>query len=124
MEFCPDCQNLLFLKIDKKDGDGVELIYNCKNCKHKSVASMDTTEKKTIYSNPYNLDRLRYFVTNKTSLIRDPTIPHIDVIPCCNKACPSNTGAVGNDILYMSLDDKKLLFLYICCNCMEHWTNK
>ncbi len=122
MEFCPDCENLLFLKIEKRDNDSVNLIYNCKNCSYKSIADVDT--QKTIYSNPYNFDKLKYYIKRKESLRHDPTIPHIDVIPCANKECASNTGTAANDIFYVSLDDKSLLFLYVCNICMTHWTNK
>ena len=124
MEFCPDCNNLLTLKIDKKGSDAVELIYHCNNCAHKSVANIDTKTQKTIYSNPYNIDKLKYYIKKKETLRHDPTIPHIDIIPCANKDCPSNQGTAANDIFYVSLDDKKLLFLYVCNNCMTHWTNK
>jgi DNA-directed RNA polymerase subunit M/transcription elongation factor TFIIS len=122
MEFCPDCENLLFLKIEKRDNESVNLIYNCKNCSYKSVADVDT--QKTIYSNPYNFDKLKYYIKRKEALRHDPTIPHIDVIPCANKECSSNNGTAANDIFYVSLDDKSLLFLYVCNNCMTHWTNK
>ncbi len=124
MEFCPDCNNLLFLKIDKKDTEAVELVYHCRNCAYKSVANIDTPDQKTIYSNPYNIDKLKYYVKRKEALRHDPTIPHIDVIPCANKDCPSNQGTIANDILYISLDDKALLYLYVCNSCLAHWTNK
>jgi DNA-directed RNA polymerase subunit M/transcription elongation factor TFIIS len=122
MEFCPDCENLLFLKIEKRDSESVNLIYNCKNCSYSSIADVNT--QKTIYSNPYNFDKLNYYIKRKEFLRHDPTIPHIDVIPCANKECTSNTGTAANDIFYVSLDDKSLLFLYVCNNCMTHWTNK
>lgn len=122
MEFCPDCENLLFLKIEKSSNESVNLIYNCKNCSYKSVA--DTNTQKNIYSNPYNFDKLKYYIKRKDALRHDPTIPHIDVIPCANKECSSNKGTVANDIFYVLLDDKSLLFLYVCNNCMTHWTNK
>lgn len=124
MEFCPDCSNLLFLKIEKKDADTVDLVYHCRSCAYKSTANIDTPTQKTIYSNPYNIDKLKYYVKRKDTLRHDPTIPHIDVIPCVNKECTSNKGTAANDILYVSLDDKALLYLYVCTNCMSHWTNK
>ena len=121
MEFCPSCNNLLFLKIEKKTNDTVELHYQCRNCDYKAPANL---ESNTIYSNPYNIDKLKYYIKRKETLRYDPTIPHIDVIPCPNKECVSNQGGQANDIFYVSLDDKKLLFLYMCNNCMTHWTNK
>ncbi len=124
MDFCPDCKNLLFLKIDKRDADHVDLVNHCKNCAYKSTANLTTVEQKTIYNNPYNIDKLKFYIKRKEALRHDKTIPHIDVIPCINKDCKSNTGEAKNDIFYICLDEKKLLYLYVCNNCMEHWTNK
>lgn len=122
MEFCPDCNNLLFLKIEKREGDTINLQRHCKNCNYK--AQLVTEDNKCIYTNPYNIDKLKYYIKKKANLRYDPTIPHIDAIPCPNKECGSLTQGLANDIFYICLDNEKLQYLYVCNNCMEHWTNK
>ena len=122
MEFCPDCRNLLFLKITKKEGGDVELVHKCGNCNYKNTAQ--NTNNSCIYTNPYNIDRLKYYIRRKDFLKYDPTIPHIDIMPCPNKSCSSNTGEHKNDALFMCIDNIKLLNLYVCMNCNVHWTNK
>jgi DNA-directed RNA polymerase subunit M/transcription elongation factor TFIIS len=122
MEFCPDCNNLLYLKIEKKENDKVTLQRQCRNCTYK--AQYETTDNKCIYTNPYNIDKLKYYIKKKANLRYDPTIPHIDSIPCPNKDCGSYTEGASNDVFYVCLDNQKLLYLYVCNNCMEHWTNK
>ena len=121
MEFCKDCNNLLYLKIVKKDND-VELHHQCANCKSNIITQ--SKDNKCIYTKPYDIDKLKYYIKRKDNLKYDPTIPHIDILPCPSRSCPSNTGAQKNDVLFVCLDNIKLLNLYVCMNCNEHWTNK
>jgi DNA-directed RNA polymerase subunit M/transcription elongation factor TFIIS len=124
MEFCPDCKNYLFLKTKSKGENGIDVINQCSNCNYMQVVDMKSRKSTCLYENNYNIDILQYLVRKKNLLKYDPTIPHIDFISCINKECPSKTGGVKNDIFYVSLDNKKLYNLYVCNNCMVHWTNK
>ena len=124
MEFCPDCKNYLFLKTQQKDDDTIEVVNQCNNCNYYKVVDMKERNTTCLYENNYNINMLQYLVKKKNLLRYDPTIPHIDIIPCINEKCPSNKGDAKNDIFYVSLDNKKLYNLYVCNNCMTHWTNK
>jgi hypothetical protein len=124
MEFCPDCKNYLFLKTQQKEDESIEVINQCSNCNYLDVVDMKKRDTTCLYENNYNIDMLQYLVRKKNLLKYDPTIPHIDIIPCINKECPSKNGDVKNDIFYVSLDNKRLYNLYVCNNCMVHWTNK
>lgn len=124
MEFCPDCKNYMFLKTKLKDEHTIDVINHCSNCNYMQVVDMKTRKTTCLYENNYNIDILQYLVRKKNLLRYDPTIPHIDFISCINKECPSKTSGAKNDIFYVSLDNKKLYNLYVCNNCMVHWTNK
>jgi len=123
MEFCPDCDNLLYLKIEDEDNNTslTKKCYNCKFCRPVDMKSKDTN--KCLYQNMNQVDKLQYYVAKKENLRYDPTIPHINVIPCPNQKCSSYSGD-KNDIFYVSLNDDKQLYLYVCNNCMTHWTNE
>ena len=123
MDFCPCCDNLLYLKIDTEQ-DNTDLTKKCYHCNYTNKLDIkDKTNDKCLYKNINNVDKLKYFITKKENLRHDPTIPHINVIPCPNQKCPSYSGK-KNDIFYVSLNDDKLLYLYVCNNCMTHWTNE
>jgi len=127
MEFCPDCHNLLALKIKDDENGPTGLTYKCHNCSYIRNANLDEAASKCIYSNPENVNMMAYFIRRKDRLRHDPTIPHINTIPCPNNECPSNVadgGSVLNDIFYVTLDKKRMTNLYVCNNCMTHWTNK
>ena len=51
----------------------------------------------------------------------DPTLPHIDTIPCPNKGCDTNTKGKPRDIIYLKYDPVNLKFLYICNVCDTQW---
>lgn len=123
MEFCPQCDNYIFLTFEKKD-DKFEVFHNCKNCGTTINKTTALNENSCMYNNPHNIDRLQYYVKHKEHLKYDPTIPHIDVIPCPNKDCPSASPEIRNDVLYINLDEAKLYMLYICNHCSSHWTNQ
>lgn len=126
MKFCPDCNNYLFLKI-KNNQDAITFTYNCRNCGHTETNTnndMTSMKQHSIYNNPDNIDKVRYYAGKKEHLIHDPTMPHIDNIPCPNQECISHKEPGTNDIIYLTLDKVKLQMLYICNNCITHWTNK
>ena len=123
MEFCPQCNNHIFLNFEKKNNK-YDVIHNCKNCGTSINKTAGLNENSCMYNNPHNINKLQYYVKYKENLKYDPTIPHIDVIPCPNNNCPSNSPEIRNDVLYINLDVTKLYMLYICNHCSTHWTNQ
>ncbi len=53
----------------------------------------------------------------------DPTLPHVNTIRCPNGGCPSNTGTVEKDVIYIKSDAVNLKFQYVCAHCPAQWTN-
>ena len=56
MEFCEDCNNMLYLKIIKTEDSESKLEYNCKNCNY----SCDNSNKDScVFSTNYNMDNIK-----------------------------------------------------------------
>lgn len=123
MEFCPHCDNYIFVNYEKV-GDKFKVIHKCNNCGYTSDKTKELKEDSCMYNNPHNINKLQYYVKHKENIKYDPTIPHIDVIPCPNKSCVCNTSDTRSDVLYINLDVNKLYMLYICNHCSTHWTNQ
>lgn len=128
MKFCPNCNNYLFLKIKNDEkSDTIGFNYNCRNCGYSETNTskdLSSVKQQSIYNNPENIDKVRYYALKKELLRYDPTMPHIDNIPCPNQECISHAEPEKNDIIYLTIDKTKLQILYICNNCVTHWTNK
>ncbi len=127
MKFCKNCNNYLFLKIKNDTDSVVSYTYNCRNCGFtdtKTSNNMESMKQESIYSNPSNIDKVRYYALKKDLLKYDKTLPHINNIPCANKECISHGEPNLTDIIYLVIDKKKLQELFICNICSTHWTNK
>lgn len=127
MKFCKNCNNYLFLKIKNDTESTVSFTYNCRNCGFTDTTTSDdmsSMKQESIYSNPGNIDRIKYYALKKELLKYDKTLPHINNISCPNKECISHSEPSKNDIIYLVIDKKKLQELFICNNCSTHWTNK
>ena len=107
MEFCKDCKNMIYLKIETRQNDkGIEeemVINYCKQCGkeyklqntkqslHSINLNVEDTIKKKKILNPYS--------------IADPTLPIASGIRCPNKECPSKTTGYGAPtIKYMNYE--------------------
>lgn len=123
MEFCPNCNNYIFIKFEKDDNE-YKVIHNCKKCGYTADKTDTINTNSCMYYNPNEINKLKYYVKNKHNLKYDPTIPHIDFIPCPNDQCPSRDINTRNDVLYLNIDDSKLYMLYVCNYCQTHWTNQ
>lgn len=134
--FCPDCETCLIMRITNNDNPNKILNLECNNCGYKkNIDVSKEPQYKCVFYNNLNIKRIKIDQRNIQYLDKDPTIPHVDNIPCPNNNCPTNkkisnpeilTGepVIKNDILYIKLNDNDLTFLYQCCNCKHTWTNK
>lgn len=135
MNFCPDCESYLVTKITNNDNPNKILNLECNNCGYKkNIDTAKEPEYKRVYQNNYRTKQIKIDQKNIQYLDKDPTLPHVDNIPCPNPQCITNkenpnpeilTGAkISNDVLYLKLNESDLTFLYQCCNCKHTWTNK
>ena len=55
---------------------------------------------------------------------QDQTLPHIKTIKCPKETCPTNTGGVEKDVIYMKYDSAALKYIYICNVCSTQWRSR
>tara|TARA_B100002051_G_C16214188_1_gene382575 strand:- start:20 stop:388 length:369 start_codon:yes stop_codon:yes gene_type:complete len=119
INFCENCDNLLFL-YSNKDENG-KLYLACKKC----GSSKEYVENKCIYSNEYQLD-LSETINDNKYLDSDVTLPSITGnvnIKCPNETCVSITDDKPSDIIYIKYDHDSMKYLYECKYCKQKWTN-
>jgi len=116
MEFCDFCCNMLYIRDEENNRYLVQ--YYCKNCGFNKPIS---EESKTIpvirnmYTNENN--HARYL---NPDLVHDPTIPHVDNIPCPNENC-SRKSDEKQDVIFMKYDVNQIKFVYMCVHCKMFW---
>lgn len=119
MEFCNFCDNMLYIK-DNED-DRFDVKYYCKNCNFEKPLSLEN-KSSIIIQNRYLEKNINMNNVINDNIIHDPTIPHIDNIPCPNKDC-TKPESKGNDIIYIKVDNINLKFVYYCVYCKKFWEN-
>ena len=149
MNFCPDCENSLFIKILNIENSNKILSFVCNNCNYKK--NIDITKEpefKCVYTKSNNIKKIDINKNNDIYLCKDPTLPHVDIIPCPNPECITNKEKDKleildisskldkininnetyteniNNVLYKKISESDLTFKYQCCNCNYTWLNK
>jgi DNA-directed RNA polymerase subunit M/transcription elongation factor TFIIS len=125
MHFCTECQNMYYTRLGGENLN--KLIYYCRKCGHEND-SLSLDPKNICVSKTHlktSSSSYHHMVNEFTKL--DPTLPHINNIPCPNTSCTSNVETeegvekVKNDIIYLRYDDANLKYVYICSNCNIVW---
>ena len=135
MDFCEDCDNMLYIKIiDEEETDQETsagkiqseesicstentkggLIYFCKCC-GKEYSNIKNTLN-SVYSINYNLDNIKKYNLINEYTLEDPTLPKANGIKCPNKECASKTNKVNN-IVYINYDETGMRYIYACLDC-------
>lgn len=116
MEFCNFCDNMLYIKSNEENPFDVK--YYCKNCTFEKPLSTGM-----VIQNRYdNTTNVNYKSIINKNIVHDPTIPHIDNIPCLNSQCTKPEDQ-GNDVMYIKVDNINLKFIYYCTYCKHYWEN-
>jgi aspartate carbamoyltransferase regulatory subunit len=55
-------------------------------------------------------------------IAHDPTLPHVNNIPCPNRKCSRATGQ-PNRVLYLKYDEENMLYVYFCVYCQHFWSH-
>ena len=66
---------------------------------------------------------------------QDPTLPHVNTLPCPNtegyqengkvvEACPTNTKKHPRDVIIIKYDNQNMKFIYICNVCGTQWRSR
>ena len=115
MEFCNECDNMLYTKIISED-DSNKLVYYCLNC-NKNYDNIKT-EDNCIYEVNFNIDNIRRESCINKYTTEDPTLPRAEGIRCPNKSCPIKPPETS-EIIYINYDSEKMKYAYICLDCKK-----
>ena len=118
MNFCEDCDDMLYVQIktDKDDDDNEtnSLIYLCKTCSKEYPNNSNS--KNCVYHNNNNLDEIKKESLINKYTLHDPTLPKALGVKCPNENCPTKTP----NIVYINYDNKNMKYLYICKDCAKN----
>ena len=94
MQFCSECHNMYYLKIQDEDGViGNTLIYYCRNCGHEDKTLSTTNICVSDIQLRSSEKKYTHIVNEYTKY--DPTLPRINTIKCPNQDCISNGAGAG-----------------------------
>ena len=111
MNFCRQCDNLYYTKIQTENNN--KLILYCKQCGDENSELINNN----IISTKTNTQT--YIINEYTKL--DPTLPHITNIPCPNESCPTNTDGHTKDVIYIKYNETEMKYIYLCTVCDTNW---
>ena len=92
MNFCPECESILYICLEKDKHTEKNILFEkCKNCGYSHIKDLEneSNSKLCVYSNTISnesLDTTNNLIDNKY-IIKDPTLPRLDNIPCINPNC-------------------------------------
>lgn len=115
-KFCPVCKSLLN-DFDERVVDGTKTAVRlCSRCGY-----TNPIDKKNplVYEHILREDKTTRLSMNP-NIKHDLTLPHFDNIACSNEQCSSKSGEKWN-VVGMKIDEKRLIWLYQCCNCDRMW---
>ena len=124
MEFCENCDNMLYVKIVNDNDSGEQesadaeiqekLTYYCRCCGN-TKANIKTTTT-IIYSINFNTDNIKKQSIINPYTFNDPTLPKATGIKCPNKNCPSKIP----NIIYINYDENDMKYIYVCLDCHKN----
>ena len=93
MDFCDDCDNMLYIQ---KNGNKLNLV--CKIC---GFQKLYDKQDKCIYAKNYKSDHLSFKTVSNRFVHLDPTLPRVNNINCPNKDCDTNKKAIDFQNIYI-----------------------
>ncbi len=137
MNFCPKCENYLYLE---QDGDEItnsagakELRFwlnrRCKTCGYLEKDTTGGLVNETIVQERASEG---YKILLNEFTRQDPTLPHITTLPCPNTTGDARTGktkcasysGTPRDVIVIKYDAQNMKFLYIRNVCGEQWRSR
>lgn len=110
MNFCDDCDDMLYIKIDFETN---ELNYTCKTCGKLYDAKINKTN--CVHEETYDIDTIKKESFLNKYTFDDPTLPKAVGIKCPNDNCPSKKP----NIVYLNYDNKNMKYIYVCMDCRK-----
>jgi len=109
MEFCPECESLLYYQ--EEEG---KLINYCQGCGYKAESN-----KTLISQNSYAKSTVATFGSRK-NYIYDPTLARTTKYVCPNEKCETHRSADKKEAIFFNEGDS-LKHIFICKTCQTEW---
>ena len=117
MHFCPECKNMLYLKLSEEDEN--QLLQYCRKCGYSDTSI--TQEDVCVLSTSVKRSEEKYALVVNEYTRNDPTLPRTSTIRCPNSACKTNKGDAARDVIFLRYDDQNLQYVYMCSVCETTW---
>lgn len=137
MNFCPRCENYLYLEqaseeVTSPSGAKSKRYFlnrRCRTCGYTEVDMQGGLVNETIVQERASEG---YKILLNEFTRQDPTLPHVNTLPCPNTngdpatgkpKCPTYSGK-ARDVIILKYDAQNMKFLYICNECGEQWRSR
>ena len=122
MQFCPDCRNMLYLKV-QEDEPTPRLLNFCRNCGYSTDTLPQGSER--VLHTVLRSDEAKCTYQLNEYTARDPTLPRTTLLECPNAECPTQADtSTQNEVVYARCDDASLSYAYQCIHCDHIWTTQ
>lgn len=119
MKFCEYCGDLLFLQTSEE-----ELTLLCRHCGYSEKMAPKTSAEALVLETNFGSTTQSQAISQLNEFTKlDPTLPHLNTIPCPNQECPTQADPATRDILYIKTDAKNLKYQYCCMVCSRQWSS-
>jgi len=123
MNFCKNCNNLYYLKIDTNDDntESNKLIFYCRNCGDEESNLTENDICVSSIENRQNDDNYESYINEYTKM--DPTLPRTNNIKCPNNNCDTNKKEdnINREIIYVRYNNIDMKYVYMCSTCDTIW---
>lgn len=123
MNFCKNCNNLYYLKINTNDDnkESNKLIFYCRNCGDEENNLTENDICVSSLENKQNDDNYESYINEYTKL--DPTLPRTNNIKCPNNNCDTNKkeDKINREIIYVRYNNIDMKYVYMCSTCNTIW---
>lgn len=120
MEFCQQCDNMVYMRIDTNEEDSsTSLVYYCKHCGFER--QKEATDSSCVYEMDYKTSNYAIHSVLNEYTHADPTLPRVDNIDCPNKECESQTHPEKKEVAYIKYDQTNMKYVYLCILCRQAW---
>lgn len=133
MKFCPKCENYLYLDTKTNNLNRV-----CLTCGYSEVDTEGGLAMETIVQERSSEG---YKILLNEFTRQDPTLPHVNTLPCPNTSgyeetdsngalvkkidpCPTNISKHPRDVIIIKYDNQNMKFIYICNVCGTQWRSR